>query len=72
MVNKFEKLFTNELCVLCHNDLINGNLLNATETDQLALIDFEYAGFGFPETDLYNFMIESTYDYSTNNEDGFL
>ena len=58
---------------LCHNDLLGGNLLFNSKKQQFMLIDFEYAGFGSPFTDIYNLLIESTYHYDDNQfMDGYL
>jgi thiamine kinase-like enzyme len=60
-----------EEIVLCHNDLLSGNVLFDLEKQQLALIDFEYGGYSFPENDIYNMLIESTYDYAITDGLGY-
>ena len=60
-----------EEIVLCHNDLLSGNILFNLESQQLALIDFEYGGFSFPENDIFNMLIESTYDYAVTEGLGY-
>lgn len=60
-----------EEIVLCHNDLLSGNVLFNLENQQLALIDFEYGGYSFPENDIFNMLIESTYDYAITDGLGY-
>jgi thiamine kinase-like enzyme len=43
--------------VLCHNDLVDGNLLFSTK--RLYLIDYEYAGYNHPMFDLASFLSEN-------------
>lgn len=59
-------------CVMCHNDLLHGNLLFDTQHQKYILIDFEYSGYSDPITDIYNLLIESTYDYDDNAPNGLL
>jgi thiamine kinase len=42
--------------VLCHNDLVSGNIIDAGQGGDLRLIDWEYAGLGEPYFDLAVFL----------------
>ncbi len=42
--------------VLCHNDLLSGNLMFNPSSKSLRLIDFEYAGLNFEAADLANVL----------------
>jgi thiamine kinase len=42
--------------VLCHNDLVCGNIIDAGQGGDLRLIDWEYAGLGEPYFDLAVFL----------------
>ena len=59
----FRNFQTDEKLVFVHNDLLYGNWLYDKKDKRFQLIDFEYTGFGFFMTDIYNIMIESIYDY---------
>ncbi|EUD65871.1 choline kinase [Plasmodium inui San Antonio 1] len=50
--------------VFCHNDLQENNIINTNKC--LRLIDFEYSGFNFLATDIANFFIETSIDYSVS------
>ena len=56
-----EYKFMNKL-VLSHNDLIIGNILYTTG-NRYQFIDFEYTGFNYFLSDIYNLLMESTYIY---------
>lgn len=56
--------------VLCHNDLLINNVLLG-ENNQIYLIDFEYVFHNVFLSDIYNMLIESTYDYNSENELGY-
>lgn len=45
--------------VMCHNDLVAGNILFVNE--KLYLIDFEYAGLNDPDFDVVSFISENPY-----------
>ncbi len=47
--------------VLCHNDLLNGNLIRDAE-DRIIILDWEYAGTGDPFFDLANFAAHHELD----------
>lgn len=44
---------------LCHNDLVNGNIL--IQKQKLFLIDFEYAGINDPDFDVVSFLSENAF-----------
>lgn len=48
--------------VLCHCDMNELNLI-ITPDDRIRLIDYEYAGFTFPEVDIGFCLIECVFDY---------
>eukprot|EP00981_Chlorochromonas_danica_P002487 scaffold474_cov169-Ochromonas_danica.AAC.22 len=53
--------------VLCHNDLLSGNIL--LHDDQVTLIDFEYAAYNFRAFDLANHFCEfGGFDFDIVNE----
>ena len=56
---------------MCHNDLLLGNMLYQENTDNYYFIDYEYSYFNPPYSDVYNFLIESIYDYQTEKEEGY-
>ncbi|XP_040570731.1 choline/ethanolamine kinase isoform X2 [Lepeophtheirus salmonis] len=64
MVQRF-----NSPIVFCHNDLTGGNILVKEEKvgssdDQIVLIDYEYASYGYRAFDIANHFCEWMYDYS--------
>ncbi|XP_032895246.1 choline kinase alpha-like [Amblyraja radiata] len=55
--------------VFCHNDVQEGNILyladkDATSTDKLMLIDFEYSSYNYRGFDIGNHFCEWMYDYT--------
>jgi len=48
-----QKLFA---IVLCHNDMLSGNLMFNKTDETLRLIDFEYSGFNYAAADLANLL----------------
>ena len=46
--------------ILCHNDLVAGNILLANDKEYL--IDYEYAGMNYPIFDLMSFISENNID----------
>ena len=69
--NVIKKHDLKEKLVFKHNDLLNGNIVYDESTKRINLIDFEYNGFGFFCTEIYNILIEATYDYSDDIKGGF-
>lgn len=53
-------------CV-CHNDLVNGNIL--VKKGQLYLIDFEYSGLNDPDFDVVSFLSENDFVTSVVEEE---
>ncbi|KAM4671071.1 choline/ethanolamine kinase isoform 4-T4 [Amazona ochrocephala] len=55
--------------VFCHNDVQEGNILllaerEASSSDKLMLIDFEYSSYNYRGFDIGNHFCEWTYDYT--------
>jgi thiamine kinase-like enzyme len=48
----------------CHNDLLSGNIIRASDGGRLMLVDWEYAGMGDPRFDLGNLSINNGFDDS--------
>ena len=65
LLRKYQK---DETTVLCHNDLVKGNLLFA---DKFYLIDYEYAANNYKEFDLASLLSENNIE-SINNIEYFL
>lgn len=57
MLNRIEDILNKEKMVLCHNDLVKGNLL--FNVDKLYVIDFEMAGLNSIYFDLASFISEN-------------
>uniref|UniRef100_A0A915IAT3 Uncharacterized protein n=1 Tax=Romanomermis culicivorax TaxID=13658 RepID=A0A915IAT3_ROMCU len=56
--------------VFCHNDLQEGNILSPTEnsdSNDLIVIDFEYASYNYRAFDFANHFCEWTFDYTNNS-----
>ena len=49
--------------VFSHNDFSYGNII--FDNHKYWIIDYEYAGVGFPSIDLASYIIESMFDFST-------
>merc|ERR1719219_2112937 len=60
---------TNSTICFCHNDIQENNILNTPIG--LKLIDYEYASYNFRAFDIGNHFCEWTYDYISQNENGF-
>jgi len=43
----------------CHNDLLPGNLIRASDDGRVLIVDWEYAGMGDPRFDLGNLSINN-------------
>lgn len=56
----------NQEMILCHNDLVSGNILFSNDKDYL--IDYEYAGMNYPIFDLMSFISENNIDDNTIRE----
>ena len=46
----------------CHNDLLAGNIIDATAQGRIMLVDWEYAGMGNPWFDLGNLAVNNELD----------
>ncbi|CAO0798973.1 unnamed protein product [Mucor circinelloides] len=57
----------NSPIVFAHNDLQYGNILKINGTDELVVIDFEYAGYNPRAVDIANHFCEWMYDYHSSN-----
>ena len=68
ILNLLRKYQNEEKMVLCHNDLVKGNLLF---TDKFYLIDYEYASNNYKEFDLASLLSENNVE-SINNIKYFL
>lgn len=60
VVASVERFYNSEPFVLCHNDVVNGNLL--FRSNKVFLIDFEYASDNNPLFDLASFLSENNID----------
>lgn len=68
VIDDFKKNFLDEDVVLCHNDLVKGNLL--FKFNGLTIIDWEYASMNSFYFDLASFISEN--DLNSEQEDFFL
>jgi thiamine kinase-like enzyme len=50
----------------CHNDLLPGNVIRASEDGRLMIVDWEYAGMGDPRFDLGNLSVNNEFDEATD------
>jgi thiamine kinase-like enzyme len=50
----------------CHNDLLAGNVIRASEDGRLMIVDWEYAGMGDPRFDLGNLSVNNGFDEATD------
>lgn len=57
IVSKMKKYYENNELVLCHNDLVPGNIL--VVNDEIKIIDFEYASNNHPFFDVISFLSEN-------------
>lgn len=57
IVRQIETIISKDKMVICHNDLVRGNLLYRFE--KLIIIDWEYAGMNHPYFDLASFISEN-------------
>ncbi|MDY0345090.1 MAG: choline kinase family protein [Bacilli bacterium] len=57
IIASVERFYSEEPFVLCHNDVVNGNLL--FRSNKMFLIDFEYAADNNPLFDLASFLSEN-------------
>lgn len=58
IVNKVKKYYQNQELILCHNDLVPGNIL-VTKDASIKIIDFEYASNNHPFFDVISFLSEN-------------
>ena len=68
IIRQIETIISKEKMVICHNDLVRGNLLYRFE--KLIIIDWEYAGMNHPYFDLASFISEN--DLSSEQTNLFL
>jgi thiamine kinase-like enzyme len=62
---KFLSFYSKEPLVLCHNDLVKGNVIIDPASRQIVLIDFEFAGLNSPYFDLASVLSENQiYDFA--------
>lgn len=57
IIKEVQKIFAKDKMVLCHNDLVQNNLL--FKFNSLVIIDWEYAGMNNPYFDLASFISEN-------------
>jgi len=50
----------------CHNDLLAGNVIRASDDGRLMIVDWEYAGMGDPRFDLGNLSVNNEFDEATD------
>jgi len=50
----------------CHNDLLRGNVIRASASGRLMIVDWEYAGMGDPRFDLGNLSVNNAFDEATD------
>jgi len=58
------KIIPNTEPVFCHNDLLTGNILIKKDSNEIVLIDYEYAAYNFRGFDLGNLFKEATFDFT--------
>ena len=58
IVKKIKKYYTDQKLILCHNDLVPGNIL-ITKDGDVKLIDFEYSSNNLPFFDVISFLSEN-------------
>ncbi|KAI8380196.1 kinase-like domain-containing protein [Blakeslea trispora] len=58
---------SNSPTVFAHNDTQYGNILKINGTDELVVIDFEYAGYNPRAMDIVNHFCEWMYDYHSQS-----
>jgi thiamine kinase-like enzyme len=56
-----------ERAVPCHNDLLPGNIIRASEDGRLLIVDWEYAGMGHRYFDLGNLSVNNGFDESAED-----
>jgi thiamine kinase-like enzyme len=55
---RVETMFAGEKMVLCHNDVVRGNVLKRND-GSLVLLDYEFAGMNYPEFDVASLLSEN-------------
>jgi thiamine kinase-like enzyme len=50
----------------CHNDLLAGNVIRASEDGRLVIVDWQYAGMGDPRFDLGNLSVNNEFAETTD------
>ena len=58
IISKMKKYYTNTEMVMCHNDLVPGNIL-VDSNKEIKVIDFEYASNNHPFFDVISFLSEN-------------
>ncbi|KAI7903354.1 kinase-like domain-containing protein [Cokeromyces recurvatus] len=58
---------THSPIVFAHNDTQYGNILRLEKSNELVIVDFEYAGYNPRGFDIANHFCEWTYDYHSDN-----
>lgn len=58
IIKKIQEEIKNEKKVLCHNDLVKGNIL--IKNNQAILIDWEFSGMNYQSFDLASFLSENS------------
>lgn len=67
--SQVEAVFAGEPMVLCHNDLVRGNVLKKVD-GSLLFLDYEFAGLNYPEFDLASLLSEN--DLPSDLIEGFV
>lgn len=65
ILEEYKKVSLNEDLVLCHNDLVKGNML--FKHNGVVLIDWEYASMNYPYFDLASLISENNLDEESAN-----
>lgn len=60
LINEYQHYINKDKKILCHNDIVRGNLLFSN--DKVYLIDYEYAAMNSPMFDLASFISENNID----------
>jgi len=69
--DRFLSFYTREPLVLCHNDLVKGNVVIDPVSRQIVIIDFEFAGLNSPYFDLASVLSENQI-YDSEKCEGFI
>ncbi|CEP16089.1 hypothetical protein [Parasitella parasitica] len=66
-IQKCKRVCRDSPTVFAHNDLQYGNILKINGTEELVVIDFEYAGYNPRAVDIANHFCEWMYDYHSDD-----